>query len=65
MSFSKSAPRWCSLASRTLGWRPEEFWSATPSELSTALRDPGGTEADTAPTRDLIQQLMERDAHGR
>lgn len=24
-----------------LGWRPEEFWNATPAELALALQGPG------------------------
>ena len=52
------------MASRILGWRPAEFWQATPAELASALSDPfSGSEA-TPPNRDQIQQLMERDAHG-
>lgn len=64
MSFSARVPQWNALASRILGWRPAEFWQATPAELASALSDPfGGLEA-APPNRDQIQQLMERDAHG-
>jgi hypothetical protein len=27
------------VAARLLGWRPDEFWSATPAELAAALHD--------------------------
>ena len=27
------------LAARLLGWRPEEFWQATPAELAAVLQD--------------------------
>ena len=27
------------LASRVLGWRPDEFWRATPAEMAAAFRD--------------------------
>ena len=27
------------VAARLLGWRPEEFWRATPAELAAALHD--------------------------
>ena len=37
-AFGDSAVRCCSLAAQMLGWRPAEFWSATPAELATALR---------------------------
>ena len=29
------------LAARLLGWRPPEFWAATPAELAAALSPPG------------------------
>lgn len=35
--FGDAALVLCSLSARTLGWRPHEFWSATPDELATAL----------------------------
>ncbi|WCT78913.1 phage tail assembly chaperone [Novosphingobium humi] len=50
------------LAARLLGWRPHEFWAATPAELAAILAP------DTAPgaaplTREEMNRLMERD-HG-
>ena len=63
-AFAKNASQWFSLAAQLLGWRPAEFWSATPGELAMALADPRGSEADAAPSRELIEYLMERDAHG-
>ncbi|MEM6856816.1 MAG: phage tail assembly chaperone [Pseudomonadota bacterium] len=65
MTFRKAAPRWCWLAAQILAWRPNEFWSATPAELACALRDPAAPDAGLAPTRELMEKLMERDAHGR
>ena len=35
--FGCAAARLCAAASTLLGWRPDEFWSATPAELATAL----------------------------
>lgn len=52
------------LAAQKLGWRPAEFWSATPAELMLALSEPGSGGAMNAPSRDLIENMMERDAHG-
>lgn len=37
MSFAESARRLAGQAGLLLGWRPDEFWSATPAELETAL----------------------------
>jgi len=63
-AFAKSARRACWIAGRILGWRPDEFWTATPSELVGALNDPADTTA-LAFSRDHLNQLMELDAHGR
>lgn len=52
------------LAACMLGWRPHEFWQATPAELAAALRDPSDVAANSAPSRDQIAQMMERDNHG-
>ncbi|HWH22397.1 MAG TPA: phage tail assembly chaperone [Allosphingosinicella sp.] len=35
--FSESAGRLAGIAGALLGWRPDEFWSATPAELSAVL----------------------------
>lgn len=32
-----AALRLCGLAARQLGWRPRDFWAATPAELAAAL----------------------------
>lgn len=41
--FADAARMLAGMAARLLGWRPQEFWEATPDELATALtvpRDP-------------------------
>ena len=35
--FSDSARRLAGIAGAALGWRPDEFWSATPAELSAVI----------------------------
>jgi len=63
-SFGGSAARCCALAAQVLGWGPQEFWTATPHELATALRPiSGGVQAE-GPSREQIGQMMERDRHG-
>lgn len=37
-SFGDAATRLSAFASQLLGWRPGEFWDATPAELLTCLR---------------------------
>lgn len=55
--FSDAAARLAGLSGALLGWRPEEFWSATPAELGAVL---GGMRSGEAPasTGDLAR-LME------
>lgn len=37
-TFAAVAERAAGAAAAWLGWRPAEFWAATPAELLTALR---------------------------
>lgn len=37
MTFADCARRGARVAAAALGWRPGEFWAATPAELVTAL----------------------------
>ncbi len=58
-SFGPGALLLAGLAARALGWRPDEFWRATPAELA-AILSPGA--GDTAPlSRTDLTRLMERD----
>jgi hypothetical protein len=58
-TFADAARRCCALSARLLGWRPAEFWAATPTELAMALADPADPAAPPLPTRDLIDRMME------
>lgn len=64
-SFTDAATRWCSLSARMLGWRPPDFWNATPAELVMALTDPAEPACPFPPSREMIAKMMERDAHER
>ncbi len=58
--FTPTAARLAGLAGALLGWRPDEFWRATPAELTTivdALRQ-RAPQSDP-PTQAAIAQLME------
>jgi uncharacterized phage protein (TIGR02216 family) len=58
--FSEAAARLAGLAGALLGWRPEEFWRATPAELAAVLAALAG-ETGTAPlSRTELAQLKER-----
>jgi Phage tail assembly chaperone protein, TAC len=57
--FTQTATRLAGLTGALLGWRPAEFWNATPAELATilaALVPDAGNAAD----RDLIMLLQEQ-----
>jgi len=56
MTFGDCAARLCSSAAMLLGWRPDEFWNATPAELVLALRTPDGTDAPDAATIDELRR---------
>jgi hypothetical protein len=58
--FAPAALGLCTLAAQALGWRPAEFWAATPAELTAAL---GLTTATAASGLDraLLEKLMEQD----
>jgi hypothetical protein len=60
--FGEAALRWAGLAAQALGWRPAEFWAATPAELATALTSPDDLSALPPPSREAIARMMERDA---
>ncbi|AKH43482.1 putative phage protein (TIGR02216 family) [Altererythrobacter atlanticus] len=61
--FAAAALRLSGLASRQLGWRPDDFWSATPAELMAILAPPEG-HRDAPLSRHEMQQLMERERNG-
>lgn len=56
-TFGEAAVRLCGAAATLLGWRPSEFWEATPAELAAAM---GQVAADDAPDRDVIEALKQR-----
>jgi uncharacterized phage protein (TIGR02216 family) len=37
VTFGEAAARLSGAAAMLLGWRPDEFWNATPAELALAL----------------------------
>ena len=57
--FSEAAARLAGVTGALLGWRPDEFWSATPAELGAVLEAMLGAEGEGASRGDL-ERLMER-----
>lgn len=43
--FADAAGRLAGVAGWLLGWRPDEFWRATPAELAAVLRAARGDDA--------------------
>lgn len=56
--FSDAAGQLAGLAGAILGWRADEFWSATPAELAAVLRAMTGEAEPSASPIDLAR-LME------
>jgi Phage tail assembly chaperone protein, TAC len=55
--FSDSAARLAGLAGALLGWRPDEFWGATPAELAAIFGAMSGVPA--AACADDLARLKE------
>ena len=62
-TFAAGARRLAGLVPRLLGWRPGEFWTATPAELAAILS--AGARATGAPLdRAELTALLERERDG-
>lgn len=58
--FAQTAGRLAGMTGRALGWRPDEFWQTTPTELAAILSYP--VDRISAPlSRDDLRRLMEQD----
>ena len=57
-AFGEGAVKLCGLAASLLGWRPAEFWAATPAELAACF-DSGGPEA-SGPDAQTLDELRRR-----
>jgi hypothetical protein len=61
--FAAGACRLAGIAARLLGWRPDDFWNATPAELAAVFS--ATDEPRAAPlTRGELTALLEQDRHG-
>lgn len=61
--MARSAQRICAIVCRNLGWRPVDFWAATPAEIANILSDPA-QEPNAGINREKLLDLMERDDNG-
>lgn len=66
MDFGVAAARLAGAAAMLLGWRPWEFWEATPAELASALGmaddGAGGALADPATIATLLARFPDEEA---
>ena len=59
--FSEGAARLAGVAGALLGWRPDEFWQATPVELAAVFSAMAGEgDAVGPPDAGDLARLMER-----
>lgn len=58
MTFADAAMRCWSVSVALLGWRPDEFWNATPAELTASLARPAHDVDPLAP--ELLAELRQR-----
>ena len=54
--FGASATRLCTGAAMLLGWRPAEFWDATPAELALALNAQAVADGPDIATIEALRQ---------
>ena len=63
MSFAEAARLLAGQTALLLGWRPSDFWSATPAELAAIFAALAGARP-AAISRDNLNALLERDRDG-
>lgn len=63
-TFATGAARLAGLVPRVLGWRPNDFWNATPAELAAILATPEDNPGGSPLTRGELTALLEQDRHG-
>lgn len=55
--FAASAARLAGIAGAVLGWRPADFWAATPAELAAIVAALTGDAGAAPPAPDEIARL--------
>ncbi len=59
--FADSAARLFGQCALMLGWRPDEFWSATPAEIGAILAAARAPQEATGMNRADLDRMMEQD----
>jgi uncharacterized phage protein (TIGR02216 family) len=55
--FAEAARRLSGLATVMLGWRPDEFWRATPEELAAIFEALRGDAPERVPLAELMKRF--------
>jgi uncharacterized phage protein (TIGR02216 family) len=61
--FAAGATKLAGLIPRALGWRPDDFWNATPAELAAIIAT-GDVPQDEPLSRTELDRMLERERHG-
>lgn len=61
--FGVGAARLAGLIPRALGWRPDDFWNATPAELAAIVDAAEAAEGEPL-SRAELDRMLERERHG-
>jgi uncharacterized phage protein (TIGR02216 family) len=66
VTFAASATQLAGQTALLLGWRPDDFWNATPAELAAILAavTPTGDAADGATLHQLMQVFPDAPSGG-
>ena len=59
-TFTARAARLAGLSAVLIGWRPDDFWAATPDELAGVLAALMGDDATLPPDMVMLAKLKEQ-----
>ena len=62
--FAAQAGRLAGKVALLLGWRPDEFWTATPAELGAIFSARAESDPHAGMSRDDLKRMMEHDGDG-
>lgn len=57
--FATAALPLCGTMARVAGWRPDEFWAATPADVAAVLGGWAADGGDAGVDRDALAAMME------
>lgn len=59
--FAEAAARWSGQCALMFGWRPDEFWAATPAEVGAIVDAMQGPQASATMSRGDLSRLIAQD----